>query len=139
MDIDYRSAKEYLAHEHYYGRQVRALFLTGALIILLTLPLFASLVPVSESVSLGAIILVGFFAGLTNPLARSVAVINSGIAALAGIAFEYGAVGAYLNANEPLEWWFFAVNQVLAVIFFFALYFGSKTLRGIFFKDKSVR
>ncbi len=138
-DIDYNSAKEYLTHEHYYGREIRGLFVVSAIIMLLTLPIFNSLIPFNGFLSMGMIILVGFLAGLLSPLARFVVVLCTLVAMGGGLVFEYQAVSMFRAGNSPLEWWFFAVNQLLAVLFFFALYYGSKTLRGIFFRSKVVR
>lgn len=138
-DIDYESAKEYLTHEHYYGREVRSLFVVSALIMLLTLPVFNSLIPFNGVFSMAMIIVVGFLAGLLSPLSRIVMVLCTLVSALGGLAFEYEAVSTFWRINSSLELWFFSVNQLLAVLFFFALYYGSKTLRGVFFKSKVVR
>ncbi len=138
-DIDYNSAKEYLTHEHYYGREVRSLFIVSAIVMLLTLPVFNSLIPFNGIFSMAMIIVVGFLAGLLSPLSRSVMVVCTLVAALGGFAFEYEAVSTFWQIDTPLKWWFFAVNQLLALLFFFALYYGSKTLRGIFFNGKTIR
>lgn len=137
-DIDYNSAKEYLTHEHYYGRQIRALFIASAIVMLLTLPIFDGLIPFSGLFSMGMIIIVGFLAGLLSPLARSVVVLCTIASIIGGVTFEYEAISAFWRINGALEFWFFAVNQLLAILFFFALYYGSKTLRGIFFKSKTI-
>ncbi len=137
-DIDYNSAKEYLAHEHYYGRQIRGLFITSGIIMLLTLPIFNALIPFNGLFSMGMIILVGILAGLLSPLARSVVVLCTLVALVGGFVFEYQAVSGFWQISGAFEFWFFAVNELLAVLFFFALYYGNKTLRGIFFKSKTV-
>ncbi len=133
MDIDHQSAKAYLSHEHYYGREVRGLFVVSAIIMLVTLPFFSSLIPFGVISSMTLIILVGFLAGLISPLSRAVVIMDTIVAAVGGLMFEYEAVTTFWRITSPLEWWFFVVSQLLALLFFFALYYGSKTLRGVFF------
>ena len=132
-ELDYRSAREYVKHEHYYGREVRILFVIGGLVMLGSLPLFAPLLSGKIYLSLFTIVCITFLAGLTNPLSRLTMFLDTAIAAIAGVIFEYEAVTFYMSAHGSLEWWFFGVNQFLAVTFFFALYFASKTLRGALF------
>ena len=132
MEVDHASAKGYLAHEHYYGRQVRGLFVAGALIMLVTLPMFSSLIPIGNAFSLFMIVAVGLIAGLLSPLSRVVIIAGTIVAILGGIVFEYEAIATFWLIDSPIRWWFFAVNQLLAVLFFFALYYSGKTLRGVF-------
>ncbi len=137
-DIDYNSAKEYLSHEHYYGRQIRSLFIASAVVMLITLPIFDTLIPFSGLFSMGMIILVVLLAGLLNPFARFVVVLCTVVSIVGGFIFEYEAVSAFWRISRAFEFWFFAVNELLAVLFFFALYYCSKTLRGVIFTSKTV-
>jgi len=114
--------------QHYYGDTVRRLFVLGGLIMILTLPFFTNLLPVPLFISILAIVVVAIVAGATNPLQKSVAWFNLVTAAVAFLVFEYYAVDAYMmySADSVL----FFTNQILALIFFFAVYFSTKTLRG---------
>jgi hypothetical protein len=121
--------KRYNLVSHYYGDIVRKLFLVGALIMLVTLPFFNERLPVSVIISLAVIVALGFLAGATNPEKRSVATVNMLISIAAILVFEYYAVEV-LRANsirDPLFW----TDQVLALIFLFALYYSTKTLRAM--------
>ena len=119
---------------HYYGDIVRKLFFAAAILMLIGLPFFSDRLPISTIESLVVIVAIGFFAGLTNPVDPFPAVINT-LASVAGVViFEYYAVLAYqLNsASDPL----FLADQALAIIFLFALYYGTKTLRAMVIDKK---
>jgi heme O synthase-like polyprenyltransferase len=117
---------------HYYGDTVRRLFLMGGVLMILTLPLFTQLIPVGSTVAVLVIIVLRFLSGFVSPLHQVVAMINAAIAAAAVFFFEYYAVTGYLlpDATEHKQI-FFYTNQILAIIFFFALYYSAKTIRGM--------
>lgn len=115
---------------HYYGGQVRVLFLVAGLVQLLALPYVEEIISIPILVSTVAILLIVFFAGLTNPKQKWVALLNL-IASVAGLlVFEYFAVITFDTSGVVS--FFFWINQVLALLFFFALYYSSKTLRGMY-------
>src|SRR3989338_342757 len=116
---------------HYYGDIVRRLFFIAGLIMLITLSTFKQLLPVPTFVSIFAILIVGFLAGLTNPLQKWVMALNTGISLIGLTTFEYHAVIGYDNLSDPLFW----INQGLAFIFFFALYYSIKTVRGAMLRE----
>ena len=112
---------------HYHGDTIRKLFLTGGGMMLIALPFFQSFVPYPVFVSIFAALTVAFFAGVMTPHQNKwVMPLNVLVAAAAVIVFEYYAVQAYLEGRVP----FFAVNQILALVFFAAFYYATKTLRG---------
>ena len=120
--------------QHYYGDVVRVMFIAAGLLMLISLPYFTdlNLIPVPLFVAVGAILLVSVLAGVMNPLQPVLMFFNL-IVSLSGFAiFESYAVESYL-ANQAL---FFLVNQLLAALFFFALYYSTKTLRGYFLRKK---
>jgi len=119
---------------HYYGDIVRKLFFAAAILMLAGLPFFADRLPVSTIESLVIIVAIGFFAGLTNPVEPFPAIINTLTSAVAVVVFEYYAVLNYqLNSvGDSL----FLVDQALAIIFLFALYYGTKTLRAMIVDKK---
>lgn len=117
---------------HYYGHIVRRLFLTAGIVMLITLATLKHVLPTEVFVVIFVILLIGFFAGLTNPIQRWVAVLDVLISLVALATFEYHAVIGYTHLGDVLFW----VNQSLAVIFFFAFYYATKTLRGTFFSRR---
>lgn len=121
--------KEDKITSHYHGDAVRKLFVAGAAIMVATLPFVNSNLPVPLSVSLIAIITIGLFAGLTNPLQRWVAILNTLIAVFASFVFAYYAVDSYVNFSiKSLLFW---TDWTLALVFFASLYYATKTLRGM--------
>ncbi len=119
----------FVSLKHYYGDIVRKLFFAAAILMLASLPFFSDRLPVSTIDSLVIIVAIGFFAGLTNPVEPFPAIINTLTSGVAVVIFEYYAVLTYqLNsASDPL----FLADQALAIIFLFALYYGTKTLRAM--------
>lgn len=118
---------EKLLTKHYYGDVVRFLFLLAAVIMLITLPFLNPNLPVPLIMSILIILTIGLVAGVTNPLQKNTSVITTGISSIALVVFEYYAVTTYLASSFTSL--LFIVNQTLAVIFLFALYYSTKTLR----------
>lgn len=102
---------------HYYGDIVRKLFLAAGVIMLVSLP---------ATISLLAVLAVTIVAGLTNPRQMWVMWLNAAVSLAGIVAFEYHAILS--SGTDPA--WLFVVDQVLALLFFFALYYSIKTLRG---------
>lgn len=119
---------------HYYGDLVRFLFLLGAVVMLLTLPILNNLLPVSTFVSIFIILALALFAGFTNPRLKSTAIINTGVAIAGFVVFEYYAVSAYVTFGKFTL--FFTTNQILAIIFLIASYYSVKTIRGMLLRSK---
>lgn len=118
---------EKLLTRHYYGDVVRFLFLLAAVIMLVTLPFLNPSLPIPLIFSILIILTIGLVAGVTNPLQKSTSVITTGISSIALVVFEYYAVTTYLASSFTSL--LFIVNQTLALIFLFALYYSTKTLR----------
>jgi hypothetical protein len=117
---------------HYYGDVVRKLFLAAGIFMLVMLAFMNTFLPVPLYGSIAIALGICIFAGLTNPVQKWVTGLNV-IIALTGTAIaENQAVLGY-NAYSLLHRTFWA-NQILAVIFLFALYFSTKTLRGMLLK-----
>src|SRR3989344_3379540 len=124
--------------EHYYGDEVRRLFILGGLIMLITYPFFRSLINVPLSFSVAGCLVLAIFCGLTNPKLKWVIVLNTIIPIVAFPFFQYFAVYTYINLPPavPLNLAFFWVNQILSIIFFLVAYLSTKTLRGALFPDR---
>ncbi|MEK7464218.1 MAG: hypothetical protein AAB617_00360 [Patescibacteria group bacterium] len=123
---------------HYYGDLVRKIFVTGGIVMIITLPFFTDLLPVTPLYSIFFILILGFVAGLISPKHRWVAVLNAFIAGASLVVFEAYAVIIYLSENKDSKSTaFFWINEVLALLFFFALYYSGKTLRGVLKKKNA--
>jgi len=117
---------------HYYGDIVRKLFIGGGILMIVLLPFFYDLIPYATIVSVIAILVIGFFAGAVAPMQKWSIITNMAVSAIAFLIFEYQAVNAYVGQHIA----FSLANQVLAATFFAAFYYGVKSTRGSFVKDK---
>lgn len=125
---------EKLLTRHYYGDAVRFLFMLAAIIMLITLPFLSGKLPVSTYAAILIILIIGILAGITNPLQKWISVLNAAIAVGGSSAFEYYAVKSLISYQVTTL--YFVTNQVLAIVFLFALYYSIKTLRAMFLKEK---
>lgn len=117
---------------HYYGDIVRKLFLSSAIFIIIVLPFMVNYIEVPVYVSILAALFISVFAGITNPLQKWVVIFDFGIAFLGAFIFELAAINGYTTYS--LTHRTFWVNQIEAVIFIIALYYSTKTVRGMFLK-----
>jgi|SRR3989344_355525 len=124
----------FISWPHYYGDIVRRLFFAAAVIIFLSLPFLAHQFPVTLLVSLFLVVLIGLFAGLTNPVKPVTIVIDLMVSIIAAFAFEYYAVVTF-QANPKIDW-IFTIYMALSIIFIVALYFSTKTVRAMFLERR---
>ena len=134
MDYIEREAPQKPHTPHYYGDIVRKLFIAGGVLMLVTLPIFYKDIPIPFTLSVFAILAIVLLAGLTNPRQTWVTVLDLIVSAFAFMSFEYVAIfeGTYSGAFQSGFFW---ITQALAVIFFIAVYFSAKTLRGMYRRD----
>lgn len=113
---------------HYYGDEVRRLFLVGSIIMLVALVRYPDIfpgVPVSAIVAL--ILLSVFLAGLTNPQSRLSILLDLIVSGGAFLYVEYAAVIRF--QEDPL--FLSVIREAIAVAFIVAFYFASKSFRGM--------
>ncbi len=112
---------------HYYGDEVRRLFMAAAIIMALSLPFFWDIIDGYIFFPILAIVLLGMAAGVTNPRQIWVVVADICISVLAAGIFEFVAI----RSQDQFGWQapFFWTNQLLAVIFIVSIYYSVKTLR----------
>jgi|SRR3989338_1145936 len=128
--------------EHYHGDAVRTLFIVAGLIMVFSYPFFRSFISEPISLSIIGSIILAVFGGLMNPKQKWVIFLNTVIPVIAFMFFEYYAVITYLDllpaekTIKNVHGAFFWTNQVLAIIFFFATYLSTKTLRGALLSGK---
>ena len=115
---------------HYYGDTVRRLYVFSALIMIATLPFFTDRIPVPFFLSIIIIVLITLGAGFLAPRNKLAISFNLLISIGAVLVFEYYAVDAYKSHSYTDL--FFLANQTLAIIFLFASYYATKTLRSLF-------
>lgn len=117
---------------HYYGDTVRKLFLLAAIFMLIMLPFMNRFLEVPLYLSILIAIGISIFAGITNPVQKWSVVFDFAIALFGSIIAEYQAVVGYTNYSVfHRTFW---ANQIVAIIFLIALYYSTKTVRGMFLK-----
>lgn len=109
---------------HYYGDIVRRLFMIAGGIMLVATPFYQDRLPISAYASVWIIVILDVVAGLANPLMRWLGWIETLIALVACLTFEYFAIRDF-SVTDSLFW----INQTLALVFFIALYYSVKTAR----------
>ncbi len=118
---------------HYYGDQVRRLFFFAAFIIVFTYPFLSSIMPIySIFFVIPCTLLLVLLAGTTSPLNKFVMILNIMISFFGVIFFEYNGLQFYiLGAKTFSGILLFMLSHILAISFFFAFYYGLKSLRGM--------
>ena len=112
---------------NYYGDIVRGLFVAADVIILLTMPFFYSILPIPLPIPVAGVIISGLAAGFTSARFRWSMAINMVIAMVALALLEYSTITNYWShTTNPV---FLFITQILALLYFFALYYSVQTLR----------
>lgn len=110
---------------HYYGDIVRRIFLVCALIMLFTLPFVHENLTSPIFYSILAILILTFFAGLTNPKQKMVIMSDIVVSILSFGVFAYQTVVKFDGFFNL----FFITNFVLALLSLLAFYWSIKTIR----------
>ncbi|TAK57168.1 hypothetical protein EPO17_02705 [Patescibacteria group bacterium] len=132
VDVPRRSFLGFRKHPtvpHYHGHIVRRLFVLAGIIMLIGLPFFASLVKGGVLMAIAGILVIGLYAGLTTPKHTWIMWGDVVLSVIGSLIFEVIAIGLY--TTESSIGMYFVFNQVLAIVFFFALYFSVKTFRAM--------
>lgn len=125
----------YKVMPHYYGDVVRRFFVLGSMLLLISFPLFMHMLVIPQYIPVVLILLFGFVAAWISPAQKFVNVLNTIIAGAAVFVFEYYASSWYVyNHMDWHERLIRILNLVLSINFFFAFYYGLKTVRGYFLK-----
>lgn len=114
---------------HYHGDAVRALFVIAAVIVIVARSTGADL-PLSTGGTVFAAIIMVVAAGLTNPGQFWIHWINAGLAVLGTLTFGISAVDHYRTGVSIFDHSFLYV-EALALLSLIALYFTTRTIRGI--------
>lgn len=121
---------------HYYGDTIRKYFLAAGFMLVALIPFDRELFSFYISFGIAFIIITIILAGLTNPKSQSVIIADFVLALVLGCIFEYLAVEQYFRTSDFFNL-VFLLRQAIAALAFIALYLSTKTLRGMFYKDKS--
>ena len=119
---------------HYHGDSVRALFVVGALVLIVAQSTGAELPLSSTGAVFSAVILV-VTAGITNPKVGWIHWVNALIAVWGTILFGTSAVEHYRAGSGFFDTSFIYI-EALAIVSLIALYFTTRTIRGILQRQK---
>lgn len=132
--MDYNNEGEVVTHHHgvphYYGDQVRILFVTSAALLLIAQSTGAEL-PMSTTGAVISAVLLVIAAGITNPIGyHGIHWLNACIATLGTLLFGISAVSHYrsgISIFDPS----FVYTEIIALLSLIALYLTTRTIRGI--------
>ncbi len=119
-----------LREMHYYGDEVRMIFLIMAVVILIMTPFFMDQIPLPAYFSVFGVLVLSMLAGLTSPKAKPITYFNFLVSLVSLLVFGYEVIASFDKSFSM----FFVANLVLAVLSVFSVYFSSKTLRGMVLK-----
>lgn len=114
---------------HYHGDNVRGLFVAGAIVLIVAQSMGAEL-PLSTTGAVVAAIVLAVTAGITNPGAKWIHWINEIIAVWGTLLFGTSAVEHYRSGFGLLDPTFIYI-EALALLSLGALYFTTRTIRGL--------
>lgn len=116
--------------EHYYGDTIRGIFLAAGVVFLVAIVRDQEFLSFYLIVGVLSVLVITILAGLTNPLSKKVIKIDAVISIMMFLLFEYLAVAGYVKA-QSFSNDIFLLRQLLAILFLVALYFSTKTFRGM--------
>ncbi len=119
---------------HYYGDIVRKYLLFAGSMLLLAVLIDRELLSFYLFIGIFGVLVFTVLAALMSPRVTSAIFTNAIVSALMFLIFEYFAISAYLKSQTFLDL-IFAIRQAIAVAFLVALYFSTKTLRGMISED----
>lgn len=114
---------------HYHGDAVRALFVASAVVLIVGRSTGADL-PLSTFGTVTAAVALVIAAGITNPASFWIHWINAGLAMVGTVLFGMSAVDHYrlgVSVFDPS----FTYIEALALLSLVALYFTTRTIRGL--------
>ena len=117
---------------HYHGDNVRVLFLFAAVVLIVAESTGADL-PLSPTIAVMTAVVLVVCAGVANPAQRGIHWVNGLLSILGTFVFGTAAVDYYrsgFSLSEPS----FLFVEVLALLSLIALYFSTRTIRGLHLK-----
>ena len=114
---------------HYHGDEVRMIFFISAIVLIVAQSTGAEL-PLSTSGAVITAVLLVIAAGVTSPEQSSIHWFNGLLAVVGTVLFGTAAVEHYRAGMSVFDT-SFAYTEALAILSLVALYFTTRTIRGI--------
>ncbi len=116
---------------HYYGDTIRQLFIGCAVLFIVAIPIWGSLLPFGSLAEVAMSIVLVLLAGLTNPHSKLVFFYNTIVAGIGIFLLEATAIANYGTQSSTL----FLIREVGTIALLFAFYYSVKTVRAMSFGD----
>ena len=120
---------------HYYGDSVRILLISAAALMLVGAPFYTDDLSSELPFIVVSIFVMVAVAALTTPSKRSMIQADTIVAGVGLVIFEMWALLGYGESSIVQ----FVLREALALIFLFAFYFSTKTLRAMFLHQIGLR
>lgn len=114
---------------HYHGDEVRTLFFVSAIVLIIAQSTGAEL-PLSTIGTVASAVALVIMAGITNPAQYGIHFVNALISVFGALLFGITAIDKYRAGVRLLDASFVYV-EVLALFSLLALYFATRTIRGL--------
>jgi len=114
---------------HYHGDGVRAIFVASAVLLIVAKSTGAE-IPLSTFGTVVVAVILVVAAGVTNPASRGIHWLNATLAIIGTLLFGRTAVNHYSAGTNIADTSFLFV-EALALLSLIALYFTTRTIRGI--------
>ncbi len=113
---------------HYYGDAVRELLIAAAVLMLVCAPFYSDDIQTELPFIVIGTLVLACVAALTSPKRKSIISADAVAAGVGLVIFEMWALLGYSDSTAIQ----FILRESIAIIFLFALYFSTKTLRAMF-------
>ncbi len=133
--IRIKDPKREVKNMHYYGDKIRVLYIVMSFIMLVASPFVKNLLPFPAFLSIFGFLLLTIIAGIINPKTKTIIILNFIVSIILVIVFGKEAIVTYKGDIKNV---FFLLNFILSIGSLFALYYSSKTVRGVMlYKDNN--
>ena len=112
----------------YKSDYVRILFFAIGIIMIVGLPLFIKEINTGMTVAVLGILVIDFFAGMTNYRRKGIIFFDACISFVGIVYFEITAAMTFYSGNSDYTG-YFLFNQLLAILFFITLYITLRAYR----------
>jgi len=126
---------QHRSQPHYHGDEVRDLFLISALIIVFAKSTGAE-IPLSTTGAVASAAILVIAAGIVNPKQIWIHWFNALLAIIGTLLFGRAAVAHYSSARVSIFEPSFIYVEALAILSLIALFFTTRTIRGILLRQR---
>lgn len=119
---------------HYHGNEVRILFLAAAIVLFVAQSTGADL-PLSTFGAVTAAVILVISAGITDPAQHAIHWVDALLATLGTLLFGTSAVAHYRAGVSVFDLSFVSI-ELLALLSLLALFFTTRTIRGMLHRQK---